>query len=92
MTKEQIFTMVSDYFASQFEIPRAKITPEANLFEDLGLDSIDALDMIAMLESELGITIEEEALRNIRLVSDVTGYIFQKLQTRACPPRPATAS
>jgi len=80
MNPEEILSMVSKYFNEQFEIPLEKITLEANLFEDLGLDSIDALDMVGMLEAELDLEVNEEELKSIRTVKDVVDYIGTKTQ------------
>jgi len=52
---------------------------EANLFDDLAFDSIDALDMVGMLEARLGIEVREEDLKAIRTVRDVVDYIGVKV-------------
>ena len=52
-----------------------KVVLEANLFNDLALDSIDALDMVGVLEARLGIEVREEDLKAIRTVRDVVDYI-----------------
>jgi acyl carrier protein len=78
MTKEEAFKLISNYFNEQFEIEHDNIKPDANLFEDLKLDSIDALDMAGMLESELDIEVEEEELMAIRTVQDVVDFLLKK--------------
>ena len=83
MTRDDIYSMLSDYFTGKFEVPTEKITREANLFKDLGLDSIDALDMIAMLESKLSITVEEDDLKKIKTVADIVEYIHTAVQAEA---------
>jgi acyl carrier protein len=80
MKQEDIYQIVTAYFKEQFEIPEEKIKPEANLFEDLGLDSIDALDMIGMLESNLDIEINEEELKKVRTIQDIVNYIVSKIK------------
>lgn len=75
MSDREILEFIKEYFVSTFEIPEAQIKPEACLAEDLGLDSIDALDMSAMLEDQLDIQISEEALREIRSIEDVIVFI-----------------
>jgi len=64
------------FFTEEFEIPAEKIAPEANLFADLDLDSIDALDRVGMLEAEM----REEDLKTIRTVRDVVDYICRKVE------------
>lgn len=50
---------------------------KSHFFRDFDLDSIDALDMVGMLEIELDITIEEEEIKKIRTVGDVVDFITQ---------------
>jgi acyl carrier protein len=78
MEREEIFNLVKQYLIEEFEIKEDKIRPEANLFADLGLDSIDALDMAGMLEERLNIEIVEEELKSIRTVDDIVDYIKGK--------------
>ncbi len=79
MKSEEVFEVIKDYFINEFEVPEEKITLEAHLFTDLGLDSIDALDMIGMLESKTDIDVDEEELKKIRTVKDVVDYVVKKL-------------
>jgi acyl carrier protein len=83
MTQEEIYEMIKYYFVEQFEVPPEKISSAAKLFEDLGLDSIDALDMIGMLEEKLNIEIDEEKIKNIRTVKDVVDYVSSVIPTPA---------
>lgn len=79
MKGEEVFGIIKDYFINEFEVPEEKISLEADLFKDLGLDSIDALDMIGMLESRTDIDVNEEELKKIRTVKDVVDYVVKKL-------------
>jgi len=77
MTAEQILDLVAHHLCTRFEVPREKIKPQANLFKELGLDSIDALDMLGLLEAELKIEMKEDELRKLRTVQDVVDYILR---------------
>ncbi len=79
MSRDEIFTMIKEYFVKEFEVPEEKITEKAILFDDLELDSIDALDMVAMLESELKIEVDEEEVGVIRTVEDIIDFLEEKL-------------
>ena len=70
---------LKDYLINDFEIPEEKISRESNLFEDLDLDSIDALDMIATLESKVNLKIDEEELKKILTVDDIVNYIVNNV-------------
>lgn len=79
MQKQKLYEIVINYLQSEFEIPSEELHREANLFEDLGLDSIDALDLVAKMEAELKISIIEEELKEIRTIQDVVNYILLHL-------------
>jgi acyl carrier protein len=80
MQKEEALKKVSEYLVTQFEIPSEKITPDANLFKDLEMDSIDALDWFAAMQSEVGLPIIEKELKRIRTVQDVVDYVVRNLK------------
>jgi acyl carrier protein len=80
MQKEEALKKVSEYLATQFEIPSEKIKPDANLFKDLEMDSIDALDWFAAMQSEIGLPIIEKELKRIRTVQDVVDYVVRNLK------------
>ena len=80
MQKEEALKKVSEYLVTQFEIPSEKIKPDANLFKNLGMDSIDALDWFAAMQSEIGLPIIEKELKMIRTVQDVVDYLVRNLR------------
>jgi acyl carrier protein len=82
MNREEIYNLIKVFFTEEFEISAEKVILEANLFNDLALDSIDALDMVGMLEARLGIEVREEDLKAIRTVRDVVDYICIKVEKR----------
>jgi len=83
MDREEVLRSVSGYLVKDFEVPEEKIRPEANLFTDLGLDSIDALDWFAKMESTIGLPIIEEELKKLRTVQDVADYMMRNLRRNA---------
>jgi acyl carrier protein len=75
MQDDEILKMVTKYLVEDFEIPEERIHPEANLFTELGLDSVDALDWFASMESEIKLPIVEKELKKIGTVRDVVEYV-----------------
>jgi acyl carrier protein len=71
MTNSSIIAQVNEIMHSGFEIPVEKLSPEANLFSDLGLDSLDAIDMLVHLEERLGVKVDGEKLMQVRTLQDV---------------------
>jgi acyl carrier protein len=80
MDREEIFRVVSGYLVQDFEVPAEKIRPEANLFTDLGMDSIDALDWFAKMETTIHLPIVEEDIKRVRTVQDVVKYVMRHLK------------
>jgi acyl carrier protein len=81
--REEIFRVVSVYLVKDFEVPAEKIRLEANLFTDLGLDSIDALDWFAKMEATIHLLIVEEDIKKVRTVRDVVNYVMRHLKENA---------
>jgi acyl carrier protein len=86
MQKDEVFKKVSEYLTQQFKVPPEKINPKAHLFIDLEMDSIDALDWFAAMESEIGLPIIEKELKMIRTVQDVVDYVMRNLKRNADTP------
>ena len=83
MDSTEIYNLISTFFVEQFEIPKDKIKPNANLFKDLGMDSIDALDMVGMLESQIDLDVNVDELTHIRTVQDVVDFVSSKINAAA---------
>ena len=72
MTEQKaIYEEVSALLVKVFEIDPQDIKPEARLYEDLDLDSIDAIDMIDHLQKKIGKKIKPEDFKTVRTVQDV---------------------
>jgi acyl carrier protein len=75
MTKDSILERVKQILVEEFEINEAEITPEARLFEDLGIDSIDAVDLIVRLKPFITGAIEAEQFKKVKTVRDVVAVV-----------------
>ncbi len=75
MNHEAAFEMVQRYLHEECDIPEESITNDADLFKTLGLDSIDALDMVGTLEAQLNVAIDGEELKQIRTVKDIVDHV-----------------
>ncbi len=76
VTKEEIFKKIAAVLHETFEIPLQKITLEARLFEELDLDSIDALDLIVKLQNYTNRQITPEVFKLVRTVGDVVTAVY----------------
>lgn len=73
MTDEEILEKLKAIFAEAFEIHPETVKMETHLFEDLDLDSIDAVDLAIKLQSMTGKRIKPEDFKSVRTVGDVVG-------------------
>lgn len=80
MTQEEVIKVVHTVFIEGFEIEEEILTGTAKLNEDLGLDSLDGIDLVVALEKEFNVRIPEETAREMRLVQDIYDYIDQNIQ------------
>lgn len=72
MTDADIEKTIKDILVAEFECDPAALRPETNLFADLDLDSIDAVDLIVRLQQETKKKVNPEDFRQIRTLADVT--------------------
>jgi acyl carrier protein len=79
--KAEILEWVVDTIEQTFGLDRARITPNANLFTDLDIDSIDAVDLAVKLKQETGRRLAPEAFKSVRTVQDVVDAIDVLLRT-----------
>ncbi|EOW6671981.1 acyl carrier protein [Cronobacter dublinensis] len=74
-----IYQEVSGLLVKLFEIDPEDITPQARLYEDLELDSIDAVDMVVHLQKKTGKKIKPETYKSVRTVQDVVDAVERLL-------------
>ena len=70
-----LFEKIKSIIAAQLDIDPESITYESSITDDLGADSLDVVDLVMSFEDEFGIEIPDDAVENIRTVSDIVKYI-----------------
>jgi len=76
MAEQNVQRMVNEVFVESFEIKAELLKPEANIFNDLGLDSLDIVDLVVALQKKFGVSIRENSqVRNIRTLGDIYNFI-----------------
>ncbi len=80
MTAEDIFAALKDILVETFEVDDASVTLDANLYTELDLDSIDAVDLVIRLQELTGKKIKPEEFKQVRTVGDVVRTIHNLLQ------------
>ena len=71
MTDQQILARLREVLSDTFEIDPERVTPEADLYRDLDLDSIDAVDLAIKLQEMTGKRIRPDEFKSVRTVRDV---------------------
>lgn len=80
MEKNEILKKLQDALVEEFGLDESKVVSEARLYEDLGLDSIDAVDLIVKLKSMLPRNINPEVFKSVRTLQDVVDAIYNLIQ------------
>ena len=75
MTEADIEKTIRDILVADFEVDPAALKPETNLFTDLELDSIDAVDLVVRLQQETGKKVNPADFREIRTFKDVVAAV-----------------
>jgi acyl carrier protein len=75
MNKTEIHNWIVDMLHEMFEIDKADIKPESNLYTDLDIDSIDAVDIVVKLNQMTGKRIQPDVFRTVRTVQDVVNVL-----------------
>jgi acyl carrier protein len=81
MTDQEIINLINTTLADEFELNIDDMVPGAVLEDDLGLDSLDRVDMVIVLEKAFNFKIrEEEAIREIYTLGDIHNFVISKKQ------------
>ncbi len=81
-TKEEIFNELRKIMHELFEVDPQQITLESKLYEELDLDSIDAVDLIVHLQKITGRKFKPEEFKSVRTVADVVEVIYLELSKK----------
>lgn len=75
MTDAEIESKIKSILSTEFEVDPAMLKPETNLFTDLDLDSIDAVDLVVRLQQEVGKKVDPAEFKKIRTFGDVVAAV-----------------
>lgn len=76
MERKDAFAALQTAAVEVLQVPKDKVTETATFAEDLEADSLDLVELVMSLEDELGLTIEEDALTDVRTVGDALDVIL----------------
>lgn len=75
MDRQSIYTQIADYLVVTFDVPRDLITPDADLVNQLNLDSIDAIDLMVRLQEITGRKVAPDDFKSVRTINDVLSLV-----------------
>jgi acyl carrier protein len=76
-TEKEIFCQVREAMVDLFELEEDAVKREAHLFQDLGLDSIDAVDLVVRLKNTTGMKVTPDDFKTVRTVEDVVQIVHK---------------
>lgn len=71
MSKDELYVWVVDLLSEMFELDKSMLSPQSNLYQDLDIDSIDAVDLAVKLTQTTGKRMQPEVFKTIRTIGDV---------------------
>jgi acyl carrier protein len=80
MSNEEIISTINIFLVEEFEIEEMQIKPEARLKDDLGLESLDFVDIAVIVQKKFGLTLKGEEMASIKTLNDLYNYIFKHLK------------
>lgn len=85
-SRDEVFAHLRATLVELFELDPARITPEANLYTDLDIDSIDAVDLVIKLKEYTSQKIQPQQFKHVRTVNDVVDAVMAILAAAEQPP------
>jgi len=79
MKREEIVTIVNEFLINEIEIEETLIKEDAQLKQDLDIDSLDFVDIVVIVERNFGFKIKPEEMANVKTLSEFYDYIESKV-------------
>jgi acyl carrier protein len=82
MTNNEIIEKIHEFLIEEFEVSPEKLVPEANLKEALGLDSLDYIDLVVIIESNFSFKVKPEDFTDIITFQDFCDYVISRVNSK----------
>jgi len=82
MDREDIIKTINSLLIQEFEIEEKEISPDASLKDDLGLESLDFVDIAVIIKKEFGITLNGKEVTSLKTMGNLYDYIYDHLQKK----------
>ncbi|MBN2862443.1 MAG: acyl carrier protein [Bacteroidales bacterium] len=82
MDKEEIIKTVNTFLIREFEVEEDKISPRANLKDDLGLESLDFVDIAVLIKKKYGIKLKGRDIISIKTLGDLYDFLYDRIMNQ----------
>lgn len=82
MDKEEIIKMINSMLIQEFEIEEKEISPSVRLKDDLGLESLDFVDIAVFIKKKFSITLKGKEVISIKTIGNLYDYIYDHIQKK----------
>ena len=82
MNNNEIIEKIRKFMIAEFEVEEEKITPDANLKHTLGLDSLDYIDLVVVIESNFAFKVKPEDFVGIITYQDFCDYVISRVNVK----------
>ncbi|MBS1748497.1 MAG: acyl carrier protein [Bacteroidetes bacterium] len=79
---EQIIKKINHFLSEEFEVDKARITPEGNLKDILELDSLDYIDLVVVIENNFSFKVKPEDFTGITTFGDFYNYVISRVNSK----------
>jgi acyl carrier protein len=79
MQKEEIISKINNFLIEEFEIEPNQLVPDASLKDTLGIDSLDFVDLIVIIEKNFGFKVKGEDFVDVKTLQNFYDYIISKV-------------
>ncbi len=79
MQRAEIIEKVNEFLVEEFEIEESALDLDANLIDDLGIESLDFVDIVVSIEKEFGFKVKREEITEVRTLNDLYTYIEKRV-------------
>jgi len=83
MNKEEIINKINVFLVEEFELEADQLKPEALLKSDLGIDSLDFVDIIVIIERTFGFKVKGEEMANVKTLQDFYDYVITRVNANS---------
>jgi acyl carrier protein len=80
VNREELFKKVAEMISEKLNVPIEDIDEDSHIIEDLGADSLDAFDLVMIIEDEFGIKLEDDEIERMLTVKDILDLLMEKIK------------